>query len=111
VVAASGSTATIVPKWPHFSLPPTGPGVHFACRLRPSGEISRLHSRRDPQTNTDAMRQSTAVQVANLGERSGPRRSSELKQVLCAKLRPGDVVVLDNLSAHKVTGIREQIGA
>jgi hypothetical protein len=25
-----------------------------------------------------------------------------LAQVLCAKLHPGDVVVLDNLSAHKV---------
>jgi transposase len=34
-----------------------------------------------------------------------------LEQVLCPKLRPGDVVVLDNLSAHKVNGIRELIEA
>jgi transposase len=34
-----------------------------------------------------------------------------VEQVLCPKLRPGDVVVLDNLSAHKVTGIRERIEA
>jgi transposase len=34
-----------------------------------------------------------------------------VEQVLCAKLQPGDAVVLDNLSAHKVTGIRELIEA
>jgi transposase len=32
-----------------------------------------------------------------------------VEQVLCAALQPGDVVVMDNLSAHKVTGIRERI--
>jgi transposase len=32
-----------------------------------------------------------------------------LDQVLCPRLRPGHVVVLDNLSAHKVTGVRERI--
>ena len=32
-------------------------------------------------------------------------------QVLCRKLKPGQVVVLDNLSAHKVTGIEELIAA
>jgi transposase len=32
-------------------------------------------------------------------------------QVLCPKLQPGDVVVMDNLSAHKVSGIREKIEA
>ena len=30
-----------------------------------------------------------------------------LEQVLCPKLKPGDVVVMDNLSAHKVKGVRE----
>ena len=34
-----------------------------------------------------------------------------VEQVLCAQLRPGDVLVLDNLSAHKVAGIRELIEA
>ncbi len=34
-----------------------------------------------------------------------------LELVLCPKLRPGDVVVMDNLSSHKVEGIREQIEA
>ena len=32
-----------------------------------------------------------------------------LDQVLCPKLRPGHVVVMDNLSAHKVAGVRERI--
>jgi len=32
-------------------------------------------------------------------------------QVLCRKLQPGNVVVLDNLSAHKVTGVEELIVA
>jgi transposase len=34
-----------------------------------------------------------------------------VEQVLCACLQPGDVVVMDNLSAHKVAGIRELIEA
>ncbi len=34
-----------------------------------------------------------------------------VEQVLCPKLKPGDVVILDNLSAHKVAGAREHIQA
>jgi transposase len=34
-----------------------------------------------------------------------------LEQVLCPKLQPGDLVVMDNLSAHKVKGVRELIEA
>jgi transposase len=32
-----------------------------------------------------------------------------LEQVLCPQLQPGDIVVMDNLSAHKVSGVRELI--
>lgn len=32
-----------------------------------------------------------------------------LEQVLCPRLQPGDVVVMDNLAAHKVEGVRRQI--
>lgn len=32
-----------------------------------------------------------------------------LDHCLCPQLRPGDVVVMDNLSAHKVKGVRERI--
>ncbi len=34
-----------------------------------------------------------------------------LDEVLCPKLRLGDVVVMDNLSSHKVKGVRERIEA
>jgi transposase len=39
---------------------------------------------------------------------------SYLEQVLCPQLRPGEIVVMDNLSAHKVDGVRaliEEAGA
>ncbi len=34
-----------------------------------------------------------------------------VEQVLGTELKPGDVVVMDNLPAHKVAGIRELIGS
>jgi len=34
-----------------------------------------------------------------------------LDHVLCPKLKPGDVVVMDNLAAHKVAGVGESIRA
>lgn len=34
-----------------------------------------------------------------------------VEQVLCPQLRPGNCVVMDNLSAHKVAGVRESIQA
>ena len=36
---------------------------------------------------------------------------SFLEHVLCPKLKPGNVVVMDNLSSHKVAGVRELIEA
>lgn len=33
-----------------------------------------------------------------------------VEHVLCPALQPGDVVVMDNLSSHKVKGVRELIG-
>ena len=36
---------------------------------------------------------------------------SYLDQVLCPRLQAGQVVVMDNLSAHKVEGVRERIEA
>ena len=34
-----------------------------------------------------------------------------LDQVLCPALRPGQVVVMDNLSAHKIEGVRQRMEA
>ena len=32
-----------------------------------------------------------------------------VQQFLCPTLRPGDIVIADNLSSHKVSGVREAI--
>jgi transposase len=34
-----------------------------------------------------------------------------VEQVLCPRLQPGQVVIMDNLAAHKVAGVRELIAA
>ena len=34
-----------------------------------------------------------------------------LDDLLCPKLQPGDVLVMDNLSAHKVDGVRQRVEA
>jgi len=34
-----------------------------------------------------------------------------LEQVLCPQLQPGQVVIMDNLSAHKVAGVQQLIAA
>src|SRR5258708_24873110 len=45
------------------------------------------------------------------GPMNGNAFLAYVEQVLVPTLKPGDVVVLDNLSAHKVPGIREAIEA
>jgi transposase len=34
-----------------------------------------------------------------------------VRQFLCPTLRPGDIVILDNLSSHKVAGVKQAIAA
>ena len=43
------------------------------------------------------------------GPMDGPWFLAYVRQVLVPELRPGDTVVMDNLPAHKVTGVREAI--
>ncbi len=45
------------------------------------------------------------------GAINGARFLAYVEQVLMPTLRPGDVVVMDNLAAHKVQGVRETIAA
>ncbi len=45
------------------------------------------------------------------GPMNGPAFLAYVEQFLAPALRPGDVVVMDNLSAHKVAGIAEAIRA
>jgi transposase len=45
------------------------------------------------------------------GAMNGDIFRAYVEQVLAPTLKPGDVVILDNLSSHKVTGVREAIEA
>lgn len=45
------------------------------------------------------------------GPMNGNAFLAYIEQVLAPSLRPGDVVVMDNLSAHKVPGVRQAIEA
>jgi len=43
------------------------------------------------------------------GPMNGSAFLAYAEQVLAPQLRPGDIVVMDNLPAHKVSGVREAI--
>jgi transposase len=45
------------------------------------------------------------------GPLTGPTFRADVEQFLAPALEPGDVVVLDNLTAHKVDGVRQAIAA
>lgn len=45
------------------------------------------------------------------GPMTGPAFIAYVEQVLVPTLTPGDIVILDNLPAHKVTGVRAAIEA
>ena len=45
------------------------------------------------------------------GAMNGARFRAYVEQVLVPALRPGDTVILDNLPAHKVAGVRQSIAA
>ncbi|TMR62667.1 transposase, partial [Streptococcus pseudopneumoniae] len=42
---------------------------------------------------------------------NGPAFKAYVEQVLAPSLTPGDIVIMDNLSSHKVAGVREAIKA
>ena len=52
--------------------------------------------------------QLTAPLVAD-GPMDGEMFLAYVRQFLCPTLRPGDIVILDNLSTHKVAGVKEAI--
>ena len=55
----------------------------------------------------DGVAAATTVEAAT----DGPTFLAFVGQALAPALRPGDVVVMDNLGAHKVAGVREAIEA
>ena len=76
------------------------------CRLAaPSG-----HSK--TTTVTAALRTTGLCATALFdGPTNGTRFRSYITEILVPALRPGDSVVMDNLQAHKVAGVREAIEA
>lgn len=88
------------------------------ARLRgrsPKGERCRAavpHGHWKTTTFTAGLRLSglTAPMVLD-GPMSGPAFLAYVEQVLVPTLAPGDVVILDNLPAHKVAGVRMLIEA
>jgi transposase len=76
------------------------------CRLAaPSGHYKTT-------TVTAALRTTGLCATALFdGPTNGTRFRSYVTEILVPALRPGDSVVLDNLQAHKVAGVREAIEA
>ena len=88
------------------------------ARLRgraPKGERCRAsipHGHWKTTTFTAALRLDGLVAPMILdGPMHGMAFRAYVEQVLVPELRPGDIVVMDNLPAHKVAGVRETIEA
>jgi transposase len=65
-------------------------------------------------TLLSAMRRDGVIAPATAvidGPLNGPAFLSYVQQCLAPALRPGDVVVMDNLASHKIAGVREAIEA
>ena len=79
----------------------------------PRGQRCRIaapHGHYKTTTVTAALRASGLGAVALMdGATTGARFRAYVADTLAPALRPGDTVVLDNLSAHKVTGVREAV--
>jgi transposase len=81
----------------------------------PKGQ--RVHGKAPPghwQTTTfvGALRaDGIAAPMVLDGAMNGPAFLAYVRQVLAPSLTPGDIVVLDNLGAHKVSGVRAAIEA
>ena len=56
------------------------------------------------------LRELTAPMITD-GPMDGEIFLAYVQQLLCPTLKPGDIVILDNLSSHKVTGVAEAVAA
>jgi len=79
----------------------------------PRGERCRIavpHGHYKTTTITAALRASgpCAIELMD-GATTGARFRAYVADILAPTLRPGDTVVMDNLAAHKVAGVRETI--
>lgn len=81
----------------------------------PRGQRCRMavpHGHYATTTVTAALRTTGPTALALFdGATNGERFRAYVRDTLAPALRPGDTVVLDNLGAHKVAGVREAIEA
>jgi hypothetical protein len=93
-------------------LDETGTATNMARRYGHSPSGRRLvaavpHGHWRTTTFVAGLRQSGIVAPLVLdGPMTGPAFRAYVEQFLAPSLAPGDVVVLDNLAAHKVAGVR-----
>ncbi|VVT32004.1 transposase [Rhizobium sp. EC-SD404] len=83
------------------------------CGRAPCGERCRAavsHGHWKTTTFTDGVRLSgMAASMLLDGPMNGPAFFAYAEQLLAPELRPGDIVVMDNLPAHKISGVRKAI--
>jgi transposase len=98
-------------------LDETGTATNMARRYGRSPSGARLvaavpHGPWRTTTFIAGLRQSGIVAPLVLdGPMTGPAFRAYVEQFLAPALEPGDVVVLDNLAAHKIDGVRQAIAA
>jgi transposase len=98
-------------------LDETGTATNMARRYGRCPSNERLvaavpHGHWQTTTFIAGLRQSGVIAPLVLdGPLTGPAFRAYVEQVLAPSLSPGDVVVLDNLAAHKVDGVRQAIAA
>jgi transposase len=98
-------------------LDETGTATNMARRYGRSLSEQRLvaavpHGHWRTTTFVAGLRQTGIVAPLVLdGPMTGPAFRAYIEQFLAPALAPGDVVVLDNLAAHRVDGIRQAIAA
>jgi transposase len=98
-------------------LDETGTATNMARRYGRCPSDERLvaavpHGHWQTTTFIAGLRQSGVIAPLVLdGPITGPAFKAYVEQFLASALSPGDVVVLDNLAAHKVDGVRQAIAA
>jgi transposase len=98
-------------------LDETGTATNMARRYGRCPSNERLvaavpHGHWQTTTFIAGLRQSGVIAPLVLdGPMTGPAFRAYVEQVLAPSLGAGDVVVLDNLAAHKVDGVRQAIAA
>ena len=97
-------------------LDETGTATNMARRYGRGPSEERLvavpHGHWQTTTFLAGLRQSGVIAPLVLdGPMTGPAFRAYVEQFLAPSLSPGDVVVLDNLAAHKVDGVRQAIAA